>query len=375
MKAVVVTPYYHPKIGGLENYARQLNIALQTLHNWEIVIISSNDSSVSITEVVDNQRIYRLGTWFKVSNTPFSLRWSGQIRTIIREEKPDLILAHAPVPSLADAAVRAKDTIPFIVIYHAATIFKQDSPLFNLAARVYNLYGRASLARADRIWAVSEFVRQELPAQLQAKTSVLPNAVWAHEVTKRQQPSAPHFVFISNLNHSHAWKGLSDVLRAVAIYANSYNPRVALTVIGDGNARKMYEKQAQTLGIKQNVTFRGALVGREKERILQRGLALILYPTTANDAFPTVLLEAWSMHLPAIASAIGPLPSLIHQGYDGFLCEPNQPAALAKEMNHVASLSPSQRQRIAKRASKRVSAEYTWEHQARLATQFVGELL
>ena len=39
MKAIIVTPYYAPKIGGLENYARQLAIALRDLQGWDIVIV------------------------------------------------------------------------------------------------------------------------------------------------------------------------------------------------------------------------------------------------------------------------------------------------------------------------------------------------
>src|SRR2546430_400729 len=105
MKLMVVTPYYHPKIGGLENYARQLGIALKENEKWEVVVATSNhEGRASRIDSVDGMKVYRLGTWFKLSNTPVNPLWPLMMRRVIKAEKPDIILAHTPVPSMADAA-------------------------------------------------------------------------------------------------------------------------------------------------------------------------------------------------------------------------------------------------------------------------------
>lgn len=375
MKALVVTPYYYPRIGGLENYARQLNHALMEQEQWEVVVVTSTESRRSLRETTDGYLVYRLGTWFKLSNTPFNPLWPLMIRAIIKREQPDVIVAHAPVPSMADAAVAAKGKTPMILVYHAATLLKAGSPLFNSAARVYSLLSAGTFRRVDKIFAVSEFVRQRFAPSLRTKTTVVPNAVWAREITPRIQPATPEFIFIASLDRSHAWKGLELVLRAVAIYRERYDSTLHLTVVGDGNMRTDYERMADTLGIRANVQFTGAQVGEQKVQTLRRAMGMIIYPVTENDAFPTVLLEAWANYVPVIGSRIGAVASLMRHGKDGLLCDALDPSGLADTLHDFVKMSRAARGRLARAAAARTAHDYTWERQARRVNREARKLL
>jgi glycosyltransferase involved in cell wall biosynthesis len=375
MKALVVVPYYHPYVGGLENYARQLNIALHTLQGMDIVIVTSGVQKGIQTEQIDGMTVYRLGRWIKVSNTPFSPLWTRQIKRLIARERPDVILAHAPVPTMAAAASRAKGKTPFIVVYHAATLSKKGSTLFNIAAWVYLTLGRRLMQRADRIFAVSAFVKEQLGQELQAKTAVVPNAVWNREVKASTQSRSNNFIFIGSLNRSHAWKGLALILQAIAHYKRTVDKNVSLTVLGDGDMRQEYERQAEELGITDDVDFRGTTVGDAKDAAIKEARALIVYPTTANDAFPTVMLEAWSRYTPVIAAAIGPMPSLIHDGTDGILCTAENPKELAKVLRTVTLMTSKARAVVATNAAERTRRQYTWEKQAETVRALIGEML
>ncbi|HEU4966140.1 MAG TPA: glycosyltransferase family 4 protein [Candidatus Saccharimonadales bacterium] len=364
MKALIVTPYYFPTIGGLENYARQLNAALKLHASWEIVIVTSHAGRSVIKETVDGNQIYRLGTLFKLSNTPFNPAWPLQMRRIIRSERPDVIIAHSPVPSLADAVSLVRGRTPFIVVYHATTLLKAGSPLFNMAARLYGLMGARTLVRADRIFAVSDYVREHLPAAQQAKAVVVPNAVWSHEIVARKQPAEPRFIFIASLAKSHAWKGLSQILEAVAAYRRRYGAPVFLTAMGDGDMRGAYEAQARDLGIEDAVTFVGAKVGADKDHLINEAMGMLVYPTTENDAFPTVMLEAWARAVPVISARIGALTSLVRDGLDGLICEAKNPEKLAEAMHALVAMPAAQRADIARNAAERTRNHYTWEIQA-----------
>lgn len=374
MKALVVTPYYFPKIGGLENYARQLNQALKTQAAWKIVIITSGNGYRSMQEVVDGNRIYRLGTLFKLSNTPFNPLWPFQMKRIISRENPDVIIAHAPVPSLADAVSLVKGKIPFIVIYHAATLLKAGSPLFNTAAQLYMLVAAKALARADRIFVVSEYVRRQLPPAQQAKATIVPNAVWLRDIVKRSQPAAAKFIFIASLAKSHAWKGLSPVLEAIAIYRRQYSQPVSLTIVGDGDMRTVYETYARKLGITDAVTFVGAKVGEEKNHFIDESMGMLVYPTTENDAFPTVMLEAWARSVPVIAAQIGALTSLVDDRLNGIACKAKCPEALAEAIHTLLAMPVAQRADLARRAAERTRRHYTWEAQGALVQREVEAL-
>ncbi|HVB45957.1 MAG TPA: glycosyltransferase family 4 protein [Streptosporangiaceae bacterium] len=366
MKLLMAAPYYYPRIGGVEIYARQLGIALRDLEGWEIVVVTSNEAGRSdIEDSVDGMKVCRLGTWGKLSNTPLGPLWPVKIRSIIRQERPDLILAHTPVPSMADAVALAAGRVPFLLAYHAATLLKAGSPVFNGIARAYHTYERVSLSRASRILAVSEYVQEQLPASVHDKTIVLPNAVWERDIRVRDQPTDTNFLFISSLDRTHAWKGLDLILQAIVRYREAYGSSAELTVLGDGNNRGHFEAAAHGLGLAGTVRFCGWQTGSAKEAAFERATALVLYPTTENDAFPTVMLEAWARGVPVVASRIGALPTLISEGQDGFLAAPHNPGALAGVLHRVAVTSPAERHRIAATAARRTRELYTWERQAR----------
>ena len=358
MNVLLVTPYYYPKIGGLEIYARQLALALAERHDVRITVVTSNGSRKSVIEQVDGMTVYRLGTWFKVSNTPVNPLWAFKMRAIIKRIRPDVIHAHTPVPSMADAAALAAGKTPLVVTYHAATLQKAGSTLFNIVARMYGLYERFTLSRAKRIIAVSPFVKHELPANLQAKTDIVANAVWERSIISRIQPDTTNFLFVGSLDRTHAWKGLDLIMAAVAQV-----PSARLTVMGDGNGRSSYEVHARELGLDGRITFAGALNGQAKASAFAGAVALIAYPTTSNDAFPTVFPESWAAHVPVVAAAIGPIPDLIDDGVTGYLVPPHDASALAVKLTAVLADKPG-RTRVAENASKLVATHYTWERQA-----------
>ncbi len=375
MKALVVTPYYYPVGGGLETYARQLNGALKNQQDWDIVVVTTQSGLKSTIGSVDKCKVYRLGIWFKLSNTPFNLLWPVKMRKIIKQEKPDVIIAHAPVPSLADATALVAGTTPFVIIYHAATLYKKKSPIFNAAAWVYNRMSYYTFKRTDQIFAVSDFVAKQFSPKLQSITYVVPNAVWQSEIQNRKQPNGPHFVFIASLNKSHSWKGLSRIIDAIAAYKIQHGTEITLDVMGDGTNKSAYEAQVAKLGLQKNVIFHGEKLGRTKQRILQDATALIAYPTTANDAFPTVILEAWALSVPVICADIGPLPSIIVNDNFGFLCEADNPLKLADTMWDVQSLPNKTRSVLAQKTALRTKQMFTWEIQAARVNTLVKDLI
>jgi glycosyltransferase involved in cell wall biosynthesis len=102
---------------------------------------------------------------------------------------------------------------------------------------------------------------------------------------------------------------------------------------------------------------------------------LIVYPNTSNDAFPTVVLEAWSQHVPVVAAEIGPLPSIINNLVDGFLCAPTDPEALAEELASISLAPLKTLNKVANTAAVRTKQSFTWEKQAQTVEAFVRAIL
>lgn len=358
MKVLIATPYFWPRVGGLENYARFLARGL-TESGYEVVVVCGDLTVRRPTrDQVDGHAVWRLPVQQVVSNTPVNLAWWFQLRRIIRTERPDVINAHTPVPFMVDMVTLAAGKRPVVVTYHAATLFKPGTALMSLLIRGYLAVQWLTLARARAIIAVSPYVRERL-SPWQGKTSVVPNAV--SSVAASRDTAGTGLVFVSNLEPSHRWKGLDLLLDALAILTRD-GLAVGLTVVGDGADRERYEQRVRQLELSAHVHCVGKLVGADRDAIVRQASAVVLYPTTANDAFPTVMLEAWAQGVAVIAAASGPLPSLVDDGETGILIEPNNADALARALR-AALVDPARLNRLGEAGRQLVAREYTWPHQ------------
>jgi len=366
MKVLIAVPYFWPRVGGMENYARSLAQGLAEVGCEVVVVCGDPGVRRPIRDEVDGHLVWRLPVWRVVSNTPVNPAWWRYLRQIIRTERPDVINAHTPVPFMVDMVTWAAGRSPVVVTYHAATLFKPGSVLMTTVISCYLAIQRLTLARAKLIIAVSPYVRERLRTW-QSKTAVVANAVT--DVAPAREAAGTSLAFVSNLVATHRWKGLDLILDALAILKRE-GLTVGLTVIGDGADRPRYERRAQELNLTEQVRFMGKLVGSDRDILVRQAAAVVLYPTTANDAFPTVMLEAWAQGVTVIAAAIGPLPSLVNDGVTGILVEPDNPADLAETLRdgladqaRLVALGEAGRQLVAR--------EYTWPRQAERTCQLL----
>jgi glycosyltransferase involved in cell wall biosynthesis len=358
MKVLIATPYFWPRVGGLENYARFLARGL-TESGCEVVV-ACGDLTVGqpTRDEMDGHAVWRLPVRQVVSNTPINLAWWFQLRRIIRTERPDVINAHTPVPFMVDIVTWAAGKRPVVVTYHAATLFKPGTALMTLITRSYLAVQWLTLARARAIIAVSPYVRERL-SPWQGKTSVVPNAV--SSVAASRDIGGAGLAFVGNLEPSHRWKGLDLLLDALAILKGN-GQAVSLTVVGDGADRERYQQRVRELELGAQVQLVGRMVGPDRDAIVRQAGAVVLYPTTSNDAFPTVMLESWAQGVAVIAAASGPLPSLVDDGETGILVQPNDADALARALQ-AALADPSRLTRLGEAGRQLVAREYTWPRQ------------
>ena len=367
MKVLIATPYFWPQVGGMENYARFLARGLSET-GCKVVVVCGDRAVLRPTlDEVDGHPVWRLPVWRVVSNTPVNLAWWPHLRRIIRAERPDVINAHTPVPFMVDMVTWAAGRLPVVITYHAATLLKPGSAMMSLLIRGYLALQLVTLTRAHSIIAVSQYVRERL-TPWQGKITVVPNAVTA--VGDARDVAGTGLAFVSNLEPTHRWKGLDLILDALAILKRG-GLVVSLTTIGDGADRPRYEQRVRELGLSEQVRFAGKLVGRDRDLLMREAAAVVLYPTTANDAFPTVMLEAWAQGVAVIAAASGPLPSLVDDGVTGLVVAPNNPNALAQALQGALD-DPAQLLAYGEAGRQLVAREYTWPRQIERTLAVLG---
>jgi glycosyltransferase involved in cell wall biosynthesis len=135
------------------------------------------------------------------------------------------------------------------------------------------------------------------------------------------------------------WKRVDHLIEALAGCAEA-----GLVIVGDGPQRHRLEGIARELRMDDRVYFAGQ---RTKAETLSLMAACDLFVLNSTyEGFPHVVLEAMSVGLPVVATAVGGTPELVRDGENGLLIAPNANGALSKTLMKLVTSSEG-RQRLA----------------------------
>jgi len=111
-------------------------------------------------------------------------------------------------------------------------------------------------------------------------------------------------------------KGTADLIN---IFKKLDNKHMILKIAGDGES-KQYRKMVKALGLEEDISFLGWVDGKKKTDLFEDSDIFIL-PSYQED-LPMAILEAMSYGLPIVATNVAGIPSLVRNGYNGYLFEP-----------------------------------------------------
>jgi exopolysaccharide biosynthesis WecB/TagA/CpsF family protein len=131
------------------------------------------------------------------------------------------------------------------------------------------------------------------------------------------------FVFVGRVE---AAKGVEPLVDALALLVGRSLP-ARLVVIGDGSRRAAMEERASRAGVLDRIVFAG-WVGQEQLPAWLQASDMLVLPS-AHEGLPTAVVEALACGIPVVATPVGDLLRLIHEGRNGIIVEKPTPAALA----------------------------------------------
>jgi glycosyltransferase involved in cell wall biosynthesis len=138
------------------------------------------------------------------------------------------------------------------------------------------------------------------------------------------------FVFLS-VGRLNPVKDFGTLLAAFAALPPDVFGRARLFIVGEGAERARLEAEREALGLKDRAVFLGAR--GDVAELLPAADAFVM--SSRSEGLPMVLLEAMSVGLPCVATAVGGIPGLF--GEDRGLAVPAQdPASLAAAMASLA---------------------------------------
>lgn len=166
----------------------------------------------------------------------------------------------------------------------------------------------------------------ETKALVKFGSSINPNSVWFPNVRKssafkrpEERPYENRFVFLSRVEKE---KGILLLVEAFKHLGNDYS----LDVYGPLNGIKQEEL------LSSNISYKGIVPSDSVSTVLAEYDVLILPTLWKAEGYPGIIIEAYSVGLPVIASRIGAIPEIVGDSRTGFLIEPGSMNEIVKSV-------------------------------------------
>ncbi len=195
-------------------------------------------------------------------------------------------------------------------------------------------------AFSDRIAAVSRFIATSFPSSAAPGMTVIHNGIPisppvppggrddALSVLKQTLGLSGGPV-VGSVGRLSRVKGYHDLVAAFPAVL-SRHPQAHLLIVGDGGEREELESLAARCGISENTVFTGFQSDVAPYFSL---LDIFVLPSTWQEPFGLVLIEAMAAYLPVVATSVGGVPEIVLDGETGLLVKPNRPDELAAAVN------------------------------------------
>jgi glycosyltransferase involved in cell wall biosynthesis len=301
--------------GGQENRTLNEAIGLQKL-GARVLILCQPDSRLAVRARENGIEVIMV----KMRKS-FDLSAIWQIMRVIGEERVDIVNTHSGRDSiLAGIAGRLSSRKPVIVRTR------------HLALPITSKFTYSVLPH--RVVAVSEYVRHYLvglgiPAEHVAtvRTGVNlsrfdPEA--ENGTLKQELKLDEHALLVGTIAILRHKKGHHFLLEAIPKILEAV-PNAMFLFAGDGPQHENLSRAIEEKNLTKHVLLLG--LRRDIPNVL-KSIDVFVLPTL-EEALGTSFLEAMAMEKPVIGTHVGGVPEVIHEGKNGLLVKPSDPADLA----------------------------------------------
>jgi glycosyltransferase involved in cell wall biosynthesis len=154
-------------------------------------------------------------------------------------------------------------------------------------------------------------------------------------------------------------KGFDTLIQACVLLKKE-GVQFVCHIVGSGGEYKLLKKLVIENGMQQQIRFLGALSYQDVLNQYQEA-ALLIAPSRICkddvDGLPTVIIEAFAMGLPVIATSVAGIPELVIQNETGLLVPGEDPTALFRAIYELID-NRELRQRFGEAGRKKVVGEY-----------------
>jgi glycosyltransferase involved in cell wall biosynthesis len=280
-------------------------------------------------------------------------RWAARLRRLLRRDEPDVVHSHSPyVAAAARLVVRSlpRSSRPALVCTE-----HNRWPRYRPVTRWAN---RLTYGLDDAHVAVSDDVRESVPARWRDRVEVLPHGIHLASVAAERDHRAEvrdelgiadDELVVGTVANLVAKKDYPNLLAAAGRVLDGHDgPRVRYVAVGQGPLESEIRERLRVLGFGDR--FR--LLGYRADATRVMSAFDVFTLASRHEGLPVSLMDALALGLPVVATAVGGVPQAVSDGVEGLLVPPEDPARLADA--HLAlARDPARREALGAAAQRR----------------------
>jgi phosphatidylinositol alpha-mannosyltransferase len=352
MKIGIVSPYAYPRPGGANDNIRETYENLRGRgHDVRIITAPWGDDPPA-QDVIQIGQAIAVPYNGSVGRITLSARLEYLVTRILDREQFDIIHHHEPLVPLLSAQILDRKSCPQVATFHAFGGFSFSYWAFRGIAQHYmnKLDGRIAVSSAAR-----HFVSRYFPGDYE----IIPNGVDADFFANAKPfpeytDGKTNILFVGRVEPR---KGALYLVQAYAKLKERY-PETRLIIVGRGPELSDVREFVHEEHV-QDVLFAGRVSDVDKARFYKTA-QIFSAPSTGQESFGVVLLEAMAAGTAAVASDIHGYKKVIQRNVSGLLVEPRDVNALCTALERLVT-EPALRQRLGEAGSVR-AREFDWPH-------------
>lgn len=361
---------YFPRIGGIEQVARDISDALKD-EQYEMKVICFNETAEAdgmetkrnetVRDTVDGVEIIRCGCIAKIASQLISFTYMSELKKVMNSYKPDIIIFHYPNPFLAQFLLSYKKRAFKLVVYWHLDIIKQK-----ILGKLFHFQNIQLLERADAVVPTSpNYIEgSKYLSMYKEKCTVIPNTINPkHTVVNEKSAEKISEIKAENegkticfaLGRHVPYKGMGYLVKAAKKLDNSFK----IYVGGSGPLTDELKKEAKDCS---NVEFLGR-VSDDDLMAYYNACDIFCFPSvTKNEAFGIALAEGMYFGKPAVTFTISGsgVNYVSLDGITGIECPNCDVDAYAEALKKLAD-DKELREEYGRNARKRVEDNFMFD--------------
>jgi phosphatidylinositol alpha-mannosyltransferase len=368
VKIALVSPYDYAYFGGVTSHITHLALEFQRAGH-EVHIMAPCSTAAEGLSPVPFHRLGRpvsIPANGSVARISVGSRLGSEITQVMISGGFDVVHLHEPlVPALPLVVLRASRATN-IGTFHAFTrssvAYFYGNPILRYFFR--KLHGRITVSECAR-----DFVAPHFPADYR----IIPNGI---DYERFSQPRPPisdfadgrlNVLFVGRLEKR---KGLSHLLRAWGRVREEV-PNARLIVVGGGSGLKHYRSFVSSRG-SDDIVFAGQVTDDELPSYYHAA-HIFCAPSTGQESFGMVLLEAMAAGKPIVTSDIPGYREVVAHDRQGLLVPPKDADGLAAALILLLR-DEGLRQRLGEEG-RRAAEAYDWPRVAEKVMDYYVETI